>query len=197
MSRRSVKLILIWGVLAALAAIIYQAESKRSAELSKPVVVDERRLLPLPIEEIGAIEILLKGAMHRFERDAAGSWFYHGAHQGDVAGHGHTADLQMAQIIDKALTGFGRTRREQSLPLDAKADEFGVTRPDMFIMVYRPKAADPIARYAVGVVTSNKFARYVLPVGEAKVQTIAEFHITNLSDLITRVNQASPPASND
>lgn len=192
MSGRSIKVIVIWGLLAALAFIIYQAEKKRSTEINKPVVVNERRLLPIPIEEIGAIEILDKGTMHRFERDAAGSWFYHGLHNGETVGHDHKADPEMAQIIDKALTGFGRTRREQSLALDAKADEFGVTRPDMFIMVYRPKAADPVARYAVGVVTSDKYARYVLPVGEAKVQTIAEFHITNLLNLIARVNQAAP-----
>ena len=186
-SRR--KLMAIWLVLAALSVVIYMGESRRSERISAPIVRDERKLLPLPIESIGAIELINKGTMHRFERDKAGLWFYHGMHDASKGEHAHQADLQAADLIDKTLTAFGRTRREQSFPLNAAADEFGVTRPDLFIMAYQTGRVEPLARFAVGMVTVDNFGRYVLPVGSAEVVTIADFQIKNLLDLIDILNR--------
>ena len=186
-SRR--KLMAIWLVLAALSVVIYMGESRRSERISAPIVRDERKLLPLPIESIGAIELINKGTMHRFERDKAGLWFYHGLHDASKGDHAHQADLQAADLIDKTLTAFGRTRREQSFPLNAAADEFGVTRPDLFIMAYQTGRVEPLARFAVGMVTVDNFGRYVLPVGSAEVVTIADFQIKNLLDLIDILNR--------
>ena len=186
-SRR--KLIAIWLVLAALGVVIYMGEAKRSERISAPIVRDERKLLPLPIASIGAIELINKGTMHRFERDKAGVWFYHGMHDASKDEHAHQADPQAAELIDKALTAFGRTRREQSFPLNAAADEFGVTRPDLFIMAYQTGSIEPLARFAVGMVTVDNFGRYVLPVGSAEVVTIADFQIKNLLDLIDILNR--------
>ena len=186
-SRR--KLMAIWLVLAALGVVIYMGESRRSERISAPIVRDERKLLPLPIESIGAIELINKGTMHRFERDKAGLWFYHGMHDASKGEHAHQADLQAADLIDKTLTAFGRTRREQSFPLNAAADEFGVTRPDLFIMAYQTGSVEPLARFAVGMVTVDNFGRYVLPVGSAEVVTIADFQIKNLLDLIDILNR--------
>ena len=186
-SRR--KLMAIWLVLAALVVAIYMGETRRSERISAPVVRDDRKLLPLPIESIGAIELVNKGTMHRFERDQAGSWFYHGMHDANKGEHAHQADRQAADLIDKALTAFGRTRRERSFPLNAAADEFGVTRPDLFIMVYPADSGEPLARFAIGMTTVDTFGRYVLPVGSAEVVTIAEFHIKNLLGLIDALNR--------
>ena len=186
-SRR--KLMAIWLVLAALGVAIYLGETKRSERVSAPIVRDERKLLPLPIESIGAIELINKGTLHRFERDQAGLWFYHGMHAASQGEHAHQADRPAADLIDKALTAFGRTRRERTFPLNAAADEFGVTRPDLFIMVYQTGSVEPLARFAVGIVTVDNFGRYVLPVGSAEVVTIADFQIKNLLDLIDVLNR--------
>ena len=183
------KLIAIWLVLAALGVAIYIGETRRSERISAPVVRDERNLLPLPIESIGAIELMSKGTMHRFERDKAGVWFYHGIHDASKGEHGHQADPKAADLIDKTLTAFGRARRERSLPLNAAADEFGVTRPDLFIMAYQTGSAEPLARFAVGIVTVDNFGRYVLPVGSAEVITVADFQIKNLLDLVDVLNR--------
>ena len=188
------KLIAIWLVLAALGVAIYIGETKRSERISAPVVRDERKLLPLPIESIGAIELMNKGTMHRFERDQAGVWFYHGMHDVSKGEHGHQADPKAADLIDKTLTAFGRTRRERSFPLNAAADEFGVTRPDLFIIVYQTGSVEPLARFAIGTVTVDSFGRYVLPVGSAEVVTIADFQIKNLLDLIDVLNRSAGPS---
>ena len=45
-----------------------------------------RLLLPVPVDQLGAIEVADAGTLHRFERDAAGAWFYHGAHAGAGGG---------------------------------------------------------------------------------------------------------------
>jgi hypothetical protein len=187
MSRSRNKLLLIWIVVAGLAAAIYVGERKRSASINAPIVKDEKRLLPALIEDVSGIEIIANGAMHRFERDKQGVWFYHGAHDQAQADHGHKTDPALAAIIDKAFTTLGRARWERALPL-AGSEEFGVARPDYFVAIYLPNAVEPIARYAIGTTTPDKYGRYVMRVGADHVVTVAEYQISNLQTLIDTVS---------
>ncbi len=190
MKSGSKRLIIIWTVLSALAVVIYIGERQRSEELG---VANQRIvhwMLPAPIQELGAVEIMVKGSMHRFERDAEGLWFYHGMHDASKAEHGHRTDPQLAAVIDKAMISFGRIQREQKIAVKAGEDEYGVTRPEIFIMVYRHKAEEPLARYAVGTVATDRVSRYILPVGAADIVTIPDFHIQNLLALIDAVKIA-------
>ena len=191
------KLIAVWLILAALVAVIVaiQRADRKTEAIESVATRDERLLVPVGIEELGAIEIARAGTLHRFERDAGGAWFYHGVHRGGEQQHGHAADPATAAIIEKALAGFGRARMERQFPLSVQNDEFGVTRPEIFIMVYRPKETQPLSRYAVGIVAPDKLSRYVLPVGGTQVVTIPEFHIDNLLSLIQAVggNAATAP----
>ena len=187
MKSGSKRLIIIWTVLSALAVVIYIGERQRSEELG---IANQRIvhwMLPAPIQELGAVEIMVKGSMHRFERDAEGLWFYHGMHDASKAEHGHRTDPQLAAVIDKAMISFGRIQREQKIAVKAGEDEYGVTRPEIFIMVYRHKAEEPLARYAVGTVATDRVSRYILPVGAADIVTIPDFHIQNLLALIDAV----------
>jgi hypothetical protein len=190
MKSSSKRLVAIWGVLLVLAVVIFIGERQRSEQLG----VSSQRvvpwLLPAPMEKLGAVEIMVKGSMHRFERDAEGRWFYHGAHDASKAEHGHSTDPQMAALIDKAMIAFGRVQREQKIAIKAGEDEYGVTRPDVFILVYLPKTDEPLARYAVGTIAIDSVSRYVLPVGAAEIVTIPDFHIKNLLALIDAVKIA-------
>lgn len=191
----SARLAIVWVVLAVLAAVIVAIERNDRANMkAEEAARDERMLLPASIFDIGAVEILNKGTLHRFERDAAGVWFYHGIHAEAQAQHEHKVDPQAAARIDKAMTGFGRTRMERQFPLNVQADEFGVTRPEIFIMVYAPRAPQPLARYAVGIVAPDGVSRYVLPVGKSNVVTIPDFHIDNLLNLIASFAATPAPA---
>ena len=183
------KLAAIWLVLAALvAAIVLIERMDRATEANAPVSArDERMLIPISIEEVGAIEVAHNGTLHRFERDASGAWFYHGVHTGKEQQHAHTSDPATATRIETALAGFGRARMERQFPLNVQNDEFGVTRPQIFIMVYRSGETQPLSRYAVGVIAPDRLSRYVLPVGSPHVVTIPEFHINNLLSLIQAV----------
>ena len=187
MSRR---LIVVWMLFVALAiAIVLIERQHRTATSAAESSRDERRLLPVEVAQLGAIEVMHKGILHRFERDSAGAWFYHGIHTGSEQQHGHNADPLAAAQIEKAFTGFGRTRMERQFPLNVQADEFQVTRPEIFIMVYRPKEVQPLARYAVGIVAPDGVSRYVLPVGNTYVVTIANYQIDNLLNLIQAVGE--------
>jgi hypothetical protein len=168
-------------------AIVLIERQHRTATSAEEGNRDERRLLPVEVAQLGAIEIMHKGRLHRFERDSAEVWFYHGIHTGSEQQHGHNADPSVAAQIEKAFTGFGRTRMERQFPLNIQADEFQVTRPEIFIMVYRPKEVQPLARYAVGIVAPDGVSRYVLPVGSTYVVTIANYQIDNLLNLIQAV----------
>lgn len=188
------KLIAVWLLLAALVvAIVLIERHDRAASKTPDTGRDERLLLPVAIEELGAIEVAHNGTLHRFERDANGAWFYHGIHTGTEQQHGHNTDPATAAHIEKALAGLGRARMERQFPLNIQADEFGVTRPEMFIMIYRPKELQPLARYSVGTVAPDKVSRYILPAGSTWVVTIADFQIDNLLSLIQSV--AGKPAS--
>ena len=190
MKSSSKRLIIIWGVLLVLAVVIFIGERQRSEQMGVSTQRVVPWLLPAPMEKLGAVEIMVKGSMHRFERDAEGRWFYHGVHDANKAEHGHSTDPQMAGLIDKAMIAFGRVQREQKIALKAGEDEFGVTRPDIFILVYLPKTDEPLARYAVGTTATDKVSRYVLQVGAAEIVTIPDFHIKNLLALIDAVKIA-------
>ncbi len=192
---RGRKLWLIWGALLVLGVIIWRGELQRSDEISAMSVRETKRLLPLPIEQIGVVEVMQKGTMHRFERASNGQWFYHGIHDASQAGHEHRIDAAQADAIATALTGFGRMQREQQIPLKGDSDEYGIARPDIFIIVYRSGAEAPLARYAAGNVTPDGYSRYLLPVGGAEIVTVPEFHITNLLGLIDAMKAMVPNAA--
>lgn len=184
------RLIVIWVILVALVAAIAIMERKAAREEASEAqsIVDDRSLLPVPIEQLGAIELAYGGALHRFERDANGQWFYHGAHTSTASAHGHVANPETAERIEKAFAGFGRTRMERRFELDAKQDRYGVVSPQIFIMVYRPGELQPLARFAVGDIAPDTVSRYVLVVGTPLVVSIANYQIDNLLQLVDAVN---------
>jgi len=188
------RLVVVWVAVAALGALLAFDTWKERSMPSAPAETarDERALLPVSIFEVGAVEILNKGTLYRFERDAKGVWFYHGIHAEAQAQHEHTVDPGAAARIEKAMIGFGRARKERDFPLNTQADEFGVTRPEIFIMAFPPQSTQPLSRYAVGVVAPDKLSRYVLPVGSTTVVTIANFHIDNLLQLIASLEAKQP-----
>jgi hypothetical protein len=188
------KLIAVWVVLAVLVlAIVLIQRHDKPASKTPDSGRDERLLIPVAIEELGAIEIVQNGTLHRFERDASGAWFYHGVHSGSQQQHAHNSDPAIAARIEKAFAGLGRARMERQFPLNVQADEFGVTRPDMFLMVYRRSELQPLSRYAIGTVAPDKASRYVLPVGSNWVVTIADYQIDNLVSLIQKMAGSPSP----
>ena len=196
MSQRRSKLVIIWITVLALAALIFVKERQLAKSEEEPEGNRPKWLIPIALEEIGAIEVLRKGQLHRFERDDKGIWFYHG--QQDVANaaeHAHRADPLAANTISQAVAMFSRTRKEQPIPLQPGKDEYGVSRPDILIMVYNPKKSEPVARFSVGIVSPNGYSRYVLPVGTTEAVTIPEYQITNLMAMIDAVSKNPLPTS--
>ena len=169
------RLVAVWGLLLLLIAVIAAIEIRdRSGDstASEDATYDARALLPVSIDEIGSVEIAYAGALHKFERDAAGAWFYHGVHSSAQGAHEHKPDPILAKRIETALTGFGRTRTERQFPLDKGVQEFGISNPQMVVLVYLPNDLKPRAQYAVGDVAPDKVSRYVLGVGSSAVVTI-------------------------
>jgi hypothetical protein len=152
---------------------------------------DPRMLLPVPVDKLGAIEVANAGTLHRFERDAAGAWFYHGIHTGSEGTHQHNADPAMAVRIERAFAAFGRTRIERQLALKASTGSYGVTTPETLILVYRPRDPQPLVQYAVGDIAPDTVSRYVLAVGSPTVATIPNYQIENLLALIQSVSGKS------
>jgi hypothetical protein len=190
------RLLYIWLVLAILATIIgYLKFSDWKAEQATALATqaaDERSLLPLRLKAISAVEVAYEGNLYRFERDEAGTWFYHahGVNTGIQAQHGHVADPAQAAEIGKRLGALGRAVKERKLDSDDK-ERYGVTRPQMLILVYIPESTEPLAQYAVGDVAPDKLSRYVMLVDTGDVVTIANYQVQNLIELIEAVTTAS------
>jgi len=181
-------------VLAALLAIVgtieyRDAKASRSARATR---VDESMLVPLPIDQVWAIEIADAGTLHRFERDAAGTWFYHGVHVGSEAAHEHASDAASAARIETAFQAFGRTRIERRLPPGTDARRHGLTSPRTLVLVYRRGERQPLAQYAVGDVAPDTVSRYVEMVGGAGIVTIPGYQVDNLLSLVSAVRDAAP-----
>ena len=187
--RPRLRVVAVWLTLLALLAAIIVVEIRdwreSATESNEPQI---RSLLPLPLDQVGAIEIFYAGTLHRFERDAAAIWFYHGHGVDSKAqAHTHQADPALAPLIAKALTAFGRTRVERQFPRGPLEKEYGVSAPEMIILVYRPKDLHPLATYAVGHVAPDGLSRYVLPEGRPTVVSIANYQIETLQALIKTV----------
>jgi hypothetical protein len=194
MSQRRGKVAFIWIAVLALAAVIFVKERELALSVEQPEGHDPKWLVPVALEEIGALEILRKGQLHRFERDDKGIWFYHGQQDDpNIKDHAHRADPLAATTIAQAVAMFVRTRKEQPIPLQPGKDEYGVSRPDILIMVYNPKKSEPVARFSVGMVSPNGYSRYVLAVGANEAVTIPEYQITNLMAMIDAVSKNPLP----
>ena len=178
--------VVVWVVLAVLVGAIAVIE-RVGARADRAVAADPNLLLPVPLDQLGAIEVAHAGRSHRFERDAAGAWFYHGAHTGAEAGHAHPADPAQSARIGAALAALGRAKVERRLPREGNARAFGLAAPQTVILLYRPKAAQPAAQLAVGDVAADTVSRYVEPVGSPEVVTIPAYQIDNLLALIQAV----------
>ena len=188
------KLLFIWLVFAVLAAVIAYvkfADWKQERTPEASLAASERSLLPVKLEGISAIEIAVGGNLYRFERDQAGAWFYHahGVNTGIQAQHGHVADTAQAETIGTKLGGLGRAHKERKVDSNLK-ERYGVTQPQMLILVYVADSTKPLAQYAVGDVAPDKLSRYVLLVDTGEVVTIANYQIQNLLDLIEAVTTA-------
>jgi hypothetical protein len=196
-SRRRIRsgLIVVWVVLAGLVAVIVALEwGDRHATSERADRSDTRRLLPVPVSELAAFEIADAGTLHRFERDAAGAWFYHGAHGATQAAHRHDPDPARSERIERALAAFGRARIEREVPLGRNGDPYGVATPELVILAYRAGDSQPLVQYAVGHVAPDTVSRYVHVVGNRMVVTIPAFQIDNLRTLIQPDAAASQPS---
>jgi len=183
------RLVAVWLVLAVLVGVIVVLERTNlggpPAGSGRPR--DVRWLLPVPVDQLGAIEVAQAGTLHRFERDATGAWFYHGVHTGSEGTHAHAADPAMAARIERAVAAFGRTRIERQFSLKTTAGDYGVTTPETLILLYRRHEPQPLVQYSVGDVAPDTLSRYVLAVGSSVVSTIPDYQIDNLLKLIEAV----------
>ena len=194
---RGHRLLAVWLVLVVLVGVIVVIEHtdlvgpqpRRDGHVSSVA----RLLLPVTVDQLGAIEVVLAGTLHRFERDAAGAWFYHvhGVDTGEEGPHSHDRDPSLAERIGDAFAAFGRTRIERRLARKPQAKDYGVTTPEMLILVYRPHDMQPLAQYAVGDIAPDTLSRYVLVVGSAILVTIPNYQINNVLALIEAVADTS------
>ena len=183
------RLLVVWLVLAGLIAVVAVVEygDVMAARSARGTAADASALLPVPLEQVGALEIANAGTLHRFERDAGGLWFYHGVHTGSEGEHAHATDPSTAARIAQAIQAFGRTKIERRLPRGADPRAYGVVTPRILILVYRGNERQPLAQYAVGDVAPDTLSRYVDVVGGAGVVTIPGYQIDNLVALVTTI----------
>jgi hypothetical protein len=183
----------VWLVLAVLVLGIAALEvNDRRQGTSGAEDAGPQGLLPVPLEQVGAVEIADRGRLHRFERDATGAWFYHGIHAATESVHTHIPDPALSARIDQALAAFGRTRVERRFPLDKDGGAYGVATPEILVLVYRPNESQPLAQYAVGAIAPDTASRYVMRVGQPVVVTIPNYQIDNLQALIRAAVESAP-----
>ena len=187
----------VWLVLAVLiGAVVVLEYRERASDASGETERSADALLPVPMDDLGAVEIGQAGTLHRFERARDGVWFYHGAHGSSETAHEHRADPAKAELIAKALAALTRTRIERRLPLDAGGGaQYGLAAPRMLLVIYRVNDPRPFAQYAVGEVAPDSFSRYVQKAGSNEVVTIANYQIDNLAKLVEGMQPPGQPAA--
>ena len=191
------RLVVVWVLLLAMVGVIVAIEraDRQAEQTASPSESRERMLIPVPVEALGAIELAHAGTLHRFERDAAGNWFYHGMHTASEASHAHQTDPAAAKRIGDALAGLGRARVERQFDVDPRANNYGLASPELLILVYRPNETQPMIQYAVGDLAPDQLSRYVQAVGSSSAVMIANYQIDNLLGLIQAVSGPADQAS--
>lgn len=187
------RIVIIWLFLLALVAAIGVIQyNDRTAPTAIGVAPSESKmLLPMSMNEVGALEIFHGGKLHRFERDPSGNWFYHAhgtAKPGDAT-HGHQTDTTQANVIAMTLRGFGRTQMEREFPRSNEA-EYGLTAPEMFVLVYGKNTTQLLDKFTVGIIAPDGFSRYIATNTYPRVVTIANYQIENLLNLLKAVGAA-------
>jgi hypothetical protein len=188
---------IVWLVLAVLLAIIAVVELLESGEQGDDhgESPGSRNLLSIPVAQVGAIEVAHEGRLHRFERDAMGNWFYHGAHAAAAAaGHAHQTDFALAQRMGEAFGALDKARMEREAPLDKDNDRFGVVVPKIILIAYKPNESQPLAQYAIGDVAPDGLVRYIHLVGTNRVVTLPQYHIENILGVIRAAGATAPLA---
>jgi hypothetical protein len=194
---KRMRLAVVWGLLAVLLVAIVAVErfglggAPDDGHGHASADAASRMLVRVPLERIGAVELLDQGTVHRFERDASGAWFYHGTHDRAAQAHEHRPDAALAKQIEAALVGFSRTRLERKLPGRDGVQQYGLAAPNLLIFAYRDKEALPFLQVAVGDVAPDTVSRYVIPMGNPWVMTIPNYQIDNLLALVKAAQQAS------
>ncbi len=185
---------IVWIALAALLLLLAVQQLRDRAQQRELAAVPSgpQRVMPAALEEIGAIEIAVEG-VHRFSRDDTGAWFYHGVHDGPQAAHEHDPDPEMSLTIKKAFEALARARIERRLEMPEKDDPFGVTRPNMIILVYLAGQIEPRIRYHVGDLAPDELSRYLHVADTRDVITLPNYQIANLEKLLATVTAKPVP----
>jgi hypothetical protein len=189
------RVLVVWALLTVLAAAagVIELRDVIASRAARGPTVDPGLLVPAPAEELGALEIADAGTLHRFERDGAGAWFYHGVHTGSEGAHAHAADAAMAARIEQVVQAFARTRVERRLPPGTDARSLGLATPRVLVLVYRRGERQPLAQYAVGDLAADTLSRYVDAVGGAGIVTIPGYQIDNLVTLLDAARSVPAP----
>ncbi|MBV8398348.1 MAG: DUF4340 domain-containing protein [Acetobacteraceae bacterium] len=124
-------------------------------------------LLPLPIADIWAVEIVAQGQLTRFERDNAGLWFHHfGQHVHVSLADAHVADPVRAPLIATELDALDDARAQKVAPTDTSGnadqdlERYGLARPPFILLLYARDNSSPAARIEFGGMTADDTRQY-------------------------------------
>ncbi len=173
--------ILVWVILGVLITIIVALPTVKPKKHSHSSSLNPNFLIPGNVESIGALEIILSGETHRFERTGSNTWMYHKAHR-DKDNHHEHEKSQHSDKIAYMITGFGRARKERSFNFSF-SDEYGVINPSIYLIVYsKPTDTEPKMKISIGDLAPDTVSRYISV--DSRIFTIANFHIENIKNLI-------------
>jgi hypothetical protein len=142
-----------------------------------------RPLVPLPLDDVAAIEIFARSRSYRFERDPAGAWLLHRHAPGDDPNMVHRADPAQSERIARAFAAFGRTPIERRVANGESGDAYGLVDPETIIVLFTKEETRPPLSFTVGHRASDGSGRYLLMPDGKEIVTISEIQLSGLVDL--------------
>jgi hypothetical protein len=178
-------LALLLGAVAAIAVNLNRA-AVPVADPDGDTAEAPRFLVPVPMDQLAAVELVRRGQIYRFERDGADRWFLHAhEHAAGQSKHGHEADPTETARIVQGLEMFGRTRVERVVGrADIDDRRFGTATPTVIVNLFERDAVRPVRRLLAGDLAPDGFARYLKITEEAEIVTIPDYQIQTLLDLL-------------
>ncbi len=182
---------LLWGLLlmGAVAVSVHAVRDEGRDSVHDEGEAAAEPLVPLPAEELAAIEVLKSGRLSRFDRTPEGQWFLHPDEHSHALGgaeHVHTAPPESSARIAQAFAMFGRARIERQVgTVGEDRKRFGLVFPDLVVSVFTAGRPRPVLTLEVGDLAPDGLSRYVLAVERGAVMTIPDYHIANLTALLS------------
>lgn len=204
------RLYMVWLVLAILCAMIIVHEVTDIFAPTPPPRTGRLPLFAFREPELDRVQVIHRGRVIAFMRNAAGAWFNHGASHGHRHEHDsgqvdhHHADANAPESassspsssdIAERMDLITRMLADRRVKPTQRLEHYGLSNPQTTIVFYgrRAGASEPLGVLYIGDLLPHQYAYYAMRSGDRELSLIPHYYIDLLLALAFGEDQMPTP----